>query len=99
MGTTVYEAMPGGLISNNLILILGLLSFKFKNFIKNKTLYIISVLCTIFSLIIVIADTQRAGILPRYFTDFAWLLFISTSIIIFAIINSIKDNKYKLVFN
>ena len=99
MGTTVYEAMPGGLISNNLILILGLLSFKFKNFIKNKTLYIISVLCTIFSLIIVIADTQMAGILPRYFTDFAWLLFISTSIIIFAIINSIKDNKYKLVFN
>lgn len=99
MGTTVYEAMPGGLISNNLVLIFGLLSFKFKNIIKNNTLYIISVLCTIFSLVIVIVDTQMAGILPRYFTDFAWLLFISTSIIIFAIINSIKNNKYKLVFN
>lgn len=93
MGFTMGEPLFGGLFFKNIILLLGLISFKLKKIINNKTLFYISVLANIFGIIIVIVDTQMAGILPRYTSDFAWLFYLSTAISIFAIINHFEDKK------
>ena len=66
---------------------------KFKNYFKDKKLYWFSVLCIIFAFVVIIADTEMAGILPRYFMDFSYLLLIPTVIIIFTLEKNILNNK------
>ena len=44
-------------------------------------------------LIVVIADTEMAGILPRYFMDFSYLALIPTVIIIFTLEKTILNNR------
>ena len=61
--------------------------------IKNKPLYHIALLSPIFAIIIIIADTQMAGILARYICDFAWLFTLSTIIIILTLLKENKLNK------
>ncbi len=99
MGSTIYEPMYGGILTSNIILFFGLLSYKFKKLIKNNKLYAISILSIIFALIIIFVDVQGAGILPRYINDFSWLLFIPTIIVILSILNSLNNEKNKLIFN
>lgn len=82
MGTTIGESFFGGFIFNNIITILGLLAFKFKTIFKDKIVYNISWLAIIFVFIIIVVDTQMAGILPRYICDFSWLILLATIIVI-----------------
>lgn len=96
MGLTMYEPMFGGLLFKNIILIFGIISFKLKKIINNKTLYYFSIIANIFALIIILVDTQMAGILPRYISDFAWLLYLSTTISSFAIINNFEGKKNRI---
>lgn len=96
MGLTIYEPMFGGLLYKNVILFLGIISFKLKKIFNNKTLYYFSLLANIFALIIILVDTQMAGILPRYISDFAWLFYLSTSISVFAIINNYEGKKNRI---
>ena len=96
MGLTMYEPMFGGLLFKNIILVFGLINFKLKKLINNKMLYYFSITANIFSLLIILVDTQMAGILPRYISDFAWLLYLSTSISVFAIINYFESKKNRI---
>lgn len=96
MGLTVFEPFFGGLLYKNIILFVGLISFKLKRIINNKILYSISIFANIFGIIIIIVDTQMAGILPRYITDFAWLFYLSTTIVIFSIINHFENKKNRI---
>lgn len=104
MGVTIYEQTFGGIFLTQLPILLTLFIFKFKSLFKNKSLYYISLMCLVFSFIIVILDTNMAGILSRYISDFAWALHLSTFIIIFTIFDSnISDDiknifKYVLIF-
>ena len=82
MGTTIGESFFGGFIFNNIITILGLLAFKFKTIFKDKIVYNISWLAIILVFIIIVVDTQMAGILPRYICDFSWLILLATIIVI-----------------
>lgn len=82
MGTTISESFFGGFIFNNIITLLGLLVFKFKNYFKEKMPYNIAWLSIIFMLIVIVVDTQMAGILPRYICDFSWLILLATTIVI-----------------
>ena len=66
---------------------------KFKSYFKDKKIYWFSVLSVIFGFIVIIVDTEMAGILPRYFTDFGYLLLIPTIIIIFSLEKVIFKNK------
>lgn len=97
LGTTIYESMTGGFIFVNLLTIFGLLIFKFKKEIENKTLYKLGLLSVIFSLIIIVADTEMAGILPRYMCDFGFLLYFATSIVIFHLFNKLNGDKKKFL--
>ncbi len=98
LGNTISEPFLGGIISSNLLLIFSLFVFKFKKYFNNKKLYTISLMSTIFALIVIIMDTEMAGILPRYLADFAWLLLISTILIILSIYSTIKEEKIKYLF-
>lgn len=94
MGITIYERTFGGIFILCPILILSLFFYKFKNNFKEKMLYYLSGLFTISAIIIALADSQMAGILPRYFLDFNWLLVISTIIIILSIIEKNQKTKF-----
>lgn len=93
LGTTIFEDMGAGFFACNLLAILGLFIFKFKKDFKDQTLYKIGVLSMIFSLIIVIADTQMAGILPRYICDFGYLIYLATIIIVLVLFNKMDRDK------
>ncbi len=97
MGITVYESVYGGLLATTLIYLVSLFLPKFKKVINSKMIYSSCVIMLISAFIILIFDTQLAGILSRYLTDFAWLFGLVTVIILLAIEN--KEFKYKDYFH
>ena len=101
MGVTISEPLFGGLITCNLILIVGLFVRKFKNLINNPNVYTLAIMCNIIAVVLVILDTQMAGILPRYMLDFSWLLFLATAICLLALFNNIDkfNDKQKYYIN
>ena len=101
MGVTISEPLFGGLIACNLILIVGLFVKKFKNLINNPNVYTLTIMCNIIAVVLVILDTQMAGILPRYMLDFSWLLFLATAICLLALFNNIDkfNDKEKYYIN
>lgn len=92
LGRTIYESMYGGFFFVNIVCILSLFIKKFKKYL-NKDLYKIAIFACIFSFIIVLADTQMAGILPRYLYDFAFLITLTTIIVILVLLNNKLLNK------
>ena len=82
LGTTIKESMFGGVFFTNIVLF-GLLAIrKVKEGLKSKGLFGMVVAMLAFSVVIVIADTQMAGILSRYYADFLWLLLIAAVVVI-----------------
>lgn len=98
LGRTISEQFLGGAVSVHLLLLFSLFVFKFKKCFQNQKLYIVSCMATIFALVVIILDTEMAGILPRYLADFTWLLLISTILIILSIYSSMKDEKIQSIF-
>ena len=93
LGKTIYEQVYGGFFFSNLICLLSLFIFKFREKIANKTLFYLSLAAVIGGFVIILADTQMAGILPRYISDFAIFFSIPTVIIILSLIKE-GDFKY-----
>lgn len=93
LGTTIRDAMYGGLFAGNLVLFLGLLFHKFKDMLKERKLYSITAGSILFGLIIVIADTQMAGILVGYMGDFAIFFFVPMAIVVMSILEVLKSEK------
>lgn len=91
-GITIAEDLAGGFLAINILAWLNVFIFKFKTLFKNKNSLFLCILCLIFGLIIVVADTQMAGIIPRYICDFGFLLSISTLIIAMTILTNYKGN-------
>ena len=97
LGTTISESMYGGFLYTNIICILGILSYKFKKIINNKELYHLSIFFVIASLIILIVDTEMAGILPRYIADFGPFISLSTIIVILSLLKKYHNIHLKKV--
>lgn len=91
IGTTIYEDMGAGFIFANILTVLGLLIFMFKKDFSDKLPYKLGCCAVIFSIIIIIADTQMAGILPRYICDFGYLMYFATAIVLFNMLNKDKN--------
>lgn len=96
MGITIYESVYGGLITTTLIYFVALFLPKFKKVINNKLIYASCWIMLISAFLIIIVDTQMAGILARYLSDFSWLFGFVTALIILAVEN--KSFKYKNYF-
>lgn len=97
LGRTISERFLGGAMSVHILLLFSLFLPKFKAYFKNKRLYQVAMMSNIFALLILVMDTQMAGILPRYLADFMWLLVISTLLIIASIYSTIREEKLKYV--
>lgn len=98
-GVTIIENPLGGVIYNNLLLLLGLLACRFKSLIQNKTVHALALTSSLFALILIVADTQMAGILMRYLSDFSWLLFLSTTLVALAITQHVGKNPHRGYWN
>ena len=94
-GITIYEKMYGGLFMLNPALLSGLFFYKVKDKLKEKGLKAIVIMSLIFALLVVIADTQIAGILPRYYSDFGIFLSIPMVCVILSLFENDKcENKF-----
>ncbi len=98
MGTTIHEFLFGGILFNHFLLCINLFVFKFKNSLKLKGLYYFCLSSILFSVIIVVADTQIAGLLQRYMVDFAWLMFIPAIILILILLERVNDYLKKHIY-
>lgn len=95
MGRTVSQAMMGGLLVCNPVLLTSLCSGKLKGILKEKRLYGLTVMSVIFGFIIVIVDAQMAGILAGYIGDFAIFFFLPAVIFILALLEKTQQSAYK----
>ncbi len=75
------EVLLGGLIYNYPFLIVTLLPFVFRKHIKDKKLYIYTLVAPVAACIVMITDANMAGVIMRYNADFAWYLMVSFVVI------------------
>lgn len=94
MGMTIHELMFGGAFASHLILTAGFLMFRLKKYLKRKNLFYFSLFSFLFAFVIVIADTQMAGLLQRYTVDFVWFLFVPAIICILMILEKFRHFEY-----
>lgn len=74
IGITIHESLIGGYFSLNLISVFAFIMFGKKYKQKNPTLYCLALAALLFGVVIIVADTEMAGILTRYHQDFSWLI-------------------------
>lgn len=99
VGMLIHEFSFGGLFFINPITILSLFIAKVKTYLKNKKLYYTALLSLIFGFIVVLLDTQMAGLVERYFSDISIYFIISSIIVILAYINNHENqNILKVIF-
>lgn len=67
-----------------LLLPLLLLPWIFKCFKERKQSFAFCLMSVIAAVIVVVADTEMAGILFRYYTDFSWMLYLAATIVLLA---------------
>lgn len=91
-GITIYERMYGGILMLNPILWINFYYFKARGTLKKSGLSMMTALSILFAFIIVIVNTQMAGILPRYFGDFGIFLALPMAVILFSFYEK-EDNK------
>ena len=91
-GLTLSEYQMGGVLWLYPILIAGICgALKMSLFVGDKRAYRFVYSSVLMAVLVVILDTEMAGLLTRYFTDFIWLLMLSTSMTIFALYNKYTD--------
>ena len=93
LGTTIYEPIYGGIFFSIIITSINLFVFKLKKFINKKIIFYTCLGLISSALVIVIMDTEMAGILARYITDFSFLLIFSAILIILSLNENPKINK------
>lgn len=100
-GLTIDGKFFGGIMATEPILWLGVFAAiygKKNNLFSDKKLWYIVMSCFVISLIIIILDTQMAGIIRRYFADFLWLMYLGSAISCFAVYDKLANVKQKYIF-
>lgn len=95
MGNYVMEAEFGGLIPCNIILLSLFFIPKVKSILKEKKLFISTLLILAIALVITVVDYNTGGIVLRYMIDFMWLIFLSCVIVCYALIEKYTVTPYK----
>lgn len=81
-GALLGEWGFGGVAATNLILVFAFVPYLFHRITENREVYVSSLILTVSSFVIIVADTQIGGIIPRYQVDFTWLLFLSAALLL-----------------
>lgn len=101
LGKTISEWTFGGAFFTH-VLLLGLLGILFvRKQLRQKGVYGFTCLCMASAVLVVAADTEMAGILNRYYTDFLWLLMIPTVIVLLQLLEKTRTRavgSYILLF-
>ena len=97
LGITITEGMFGGVIFNNPFLWLSVFVVAFRKQIASPQARAIALVSLFFAVLLAMLDTQMAGILPRYQSDFTWLLLLSASIGALALYGSWKNEQVRHV--
>lgn len=91
LGSTIRDWTFGGAFWTHPILLILPFAAGMKKELSARKVYGFGLLCVSLSLVVVIADTQMAGILNRYYTDFLWLLMIPVAIVLFQLFEKYAD--------
>ena len=83
---------------NHVFLIPGLMVWKMGGWIKNKKAYFFALSACLSAIVIIITDAQMAGVLNRYFGDFAWLLMIAAFLSLLGMYDGLADKKARYFF-
>lgn len=82
IGKTIAENCFGGLITSLPLLWFSFALPKVKNILKKKKIFALTITLFLVGFAIVIADTQAGGLLQRYFSDFGYIFFLGTFLVI-----------------
>lgn len=93
VGITIQEYMFGGIFFTHIFLMVSALLGSVSDSLRKKRLYTLSLCCLLFGLVIVIADTELAGILSRYYADFLWIFFIPAVLVFLQLWENIPTKK------
>lgn len=96
LGRTILENTYGGVFAANLILLPLLMLPWLRKYYKETCCRRISYCCFAFAVVVLIADTQMAGILPRYYSDFTWMLYLAVCPLLFSLYRYCMTCKEKL---
>lgn len=98
LGESIRDWTYGGALWTRPILLSLFALGSVKKELRQKKLYGFTILSIGLAFVVIIADTQMAGILNRYFTDFLWLLMVPAMIILFQLLEKYQDaNCYKYI--
>ena len=93
IGKTISEPSFGGLFLTNMFSLWSLFVFRVKKlFSDKKILKYLSVLLFVSAIVVVIADTQMAGILPRYYPDFSWMILLVSVFVVLELFEKYEIN-------
>lgn len=84
-GLTVSEHFFGGVMMTEPLLWFGIIALFMRKSFKDKRLYFMVLLSFSISIVIIILDTQMAGLLRRYFGDFLWIMYFGAAIACFCL--------------
>lgn len=82
LGSTVMDWTFGGALHTHIIIIALLGIFAVRDKLREKKMLSFTVLSIAMSFVVIVADTEMAGILNRYCMDFLWLLIIPAVIVL-----------------
>lgn len=94
LGETIRDWTYGGAFWTHMILLvlIGMLLLQKK--MQDKGVLGFSVFSLVMGIVVVVADTEMAGILNRYYTDFLWLFLLPAMIVLFQLWENYKDTKW-----
>ena len=90
LGETIRDWTFGGVFWTHAILLVLAGIVLCRKQLKEKRLYDFTVLSMVMALLVIVADTEMAGILNRYYTDFLWLLMLPAVILLMQLWESAK---------
>ena len=93
-GQVIRESGFGGLLATNLILFLSLLPFRFRKIMEHREAAAAACLFTGIAVAIAFFDIQIGGLIPRYTVDVVWLLFLSTAIVLLAVMQTSRGSAF-----
>lgn len=94
LGATIKDWTYGGAFMAHPIFLVLFAVNMVKKELKEKKVYGFTLLGMLLALVVVCADTEMAGIMHRYCTDFWWLLMIPAVIILLQLVEKYREAKY-----
>lgn len=93
IGQVIKEPMFGGVLFTHIFVWAMILIRGMKDKLKEKKLLLWTIVSMVFSLVVVVMNTQMAGVLSRYYCDYIWLLFLPAVFVVLQFWESAQEEK------